>query len=159
MHGLHLLKWHKVCHAHKCLHVITVKLVYNDHFWDPKKVVAVGTRSLFGDHLCNKSSKYYLKGSRYRQVVVNAGLNVNIIEANHLSIFIKCTSNIRRKISNKQVLKKSSQTCALKKRAVTQQIFRPNDIISLELPKKTVYSGDNHTNLSILFIFKFLLLS
>ncbi len=35
----------------------TVKLVYNDHRWDPKIVAVIDRWSLFRGHLCNKSSK------------------------------------------------------------------------------------------------------
>ncbi len=39
----------------------TVKLVYNDHPWDPKIVAVVDRWSLFRGHLCNKGSKWDLK--------------------------------------------------------------------------------------------------
>ncbi len=39
----------------------TVKLVYNDHPWDPKKVAVVDRWSLFSGHLCSKSLKWDLK--------------------------------------------------------------------------------------------------
>ncbi len=35
----------------------TVKLVYNDHPWDPPKVSAIDSWSLFRGHLCIKNSK------------------------------------------------------------------------------------------------------
>ncbi len=35
----------------------TVKLVYNDHYWDSKIVAVVDRWSLFKGNLCNKSSK------------------------------------------------------------------------------------------------------
>jgi hypothetical protein len=35
----------------------TVKLVYNDRYWDSKIVAGVDRRSLFKENLCNKSSK------------------------------------------------------------------------------------------------------
>jgi hypothetical protein len=39
----------------------TVKLLYNDHPWDPKKVAVVDRWSLFSGHLCSKSLKWDLK--------------------------------------------------------------------------------------------------
>ena len=36
----------------------TVKLVYNDHPWDPKIMAVVDKWSLFKGHLCYKSSKW-----------------------------------------------------------------------------------------------------
>jgi hypothetical protein len=60
----------------------TVKLVYNDHPWDPKIVAVVDRWSLFRGHLCNKSPKWDLKMVVVRgrwslsEVVVSSGLTV-----------------------------------------------------------------------------------
>ncbi len=40
---------------------VTIRLVYNDHPWDPKIVAVFDRWSLFRGHLCNKSSKWDLK--------------------------------------------------------------------------------------------------
>ena len=39
----------------------TIKPVYNDYPWDPKKVAVVDRWSLFRSHLCSKSSKWDFK--------------------------------------------------------------------------------------------------
>ncbi len=41
--------------------ISTIKLVYNEYYWDPKKVASVDRWSLLGGHLCNKSSKRDMK--------------------------------------------------------------------------------------------------
>ncbi len=49
--------------------ISTVKPVYTDKPWDPKKVASVEKWSLFMGQLYYKSLKRDLKGGRYRHVV------------------------------------------------------------------------------------------
>jgi hypothetical protein len=59
-----------IVHETSLFLVNTVKRVYNDQPWDPKRVAAVARWSLFRGYLCYKSSKGPHNGGRYRQVIV-----------------------------------------------------------------------------------------